>query len=59
MDSLTGTRPRKQRFYHDLLLADTEDRSRERPEDHVELLKLEIEMPANVHRPWSEAMQYG
>jgi hypothetical protein len=36
----------KQRFYHDLLLADTEDRSRERREDHVDLLKLE--MPANV-----------
>jgi hypothetical protein len=41
-----GTRPRKQRFYHDLLLADPEDRSREGREDYVGPLKLK--MPANL-----------
>jgi hypothetical protein len=41
-----GTRPGTQRFYHNLLLADPEDRSREGREDHVGLLKLK--MPANV-----------
>ena len=50
-----GTRPRKQRIYHDLLLADPEDRPRERPEDHVGLLKLE--MPANVVLDSNDAKQ--
>jgi hypothetical protein len=36
-----GTRPRIQRFYHDLLLAGPENRSREGREDHVGLLKVE------------------